>query len=147
LTNAVFTPGSNNGAFRQLTAAQGVGDGNGVSIAFLIQAPDGTDPDYAGLSLFQGNTEMLFIGKRSGQTTYGVERSGMSSVANSTVASSTSTHLLLTTIVFGSGSTAGNERVSFYVDPILNVGPIFPSFVLPEGGCRFRGGVRITRVF
>jgi len=130
--NAAFTPGSDSGAFRQLTGAQGVGDLNVAYIAFLIQAPDATDPDYAGLSLMQGGTEELFIGKRFGQTTYGVERSGTAVAANSTVQSNTATHLLITQIVFGSGSSPGNERILFYVDPTLNAGPIFPSFTLPD---------------
>lgn len=130
--NAAFTPGSGNGAFRQLSSTQGAVDGGVTYVAFLTQAPDASEPEYAGLSLFQGATEKLFIGKRFQQTTYGIERSGTSSFANSSAASSTGTHLLIAKIVFGSGDTPGNERIFFYVDPPLSTGPIGPTFVLPD---------------
>ena len=73
--------------FRNLNASYGT-DGTTLWLRFLIQR-DNTDTEgnsgYAGLSLFDNGSEQLFIGKRNGVSTWGLEQAGGGASANSTV--------------------------------------------------------------
>lgn len=113
--NKLTTNNDNNGAFRSL-APQGT-DGTTVWLGYLTSntgAP--VSAGYSGLSLFQDNTENVFTGKRSNQTVWGMERSGGSS-GDSAISADTATHYLVYKIEFGAGTTAGNEKITMWIDP------------------------------
>ena len=132
-TNKLTTNNDNNGAFRSVLA-QGA-DGTTVWLGYLTSGTGApVAGGYAGVSLFAGGAENLFTGKRSGQTTLGVERSGQTNGGgNSTVTGDTVTHLLVYRIDFGAGTTAGNEKVTMYVDPAPGAAPdVAPSVTLAD---------------
>ena len=132
-TNKLTTNNDNSGAFRSL-AAQGT-DGTTVWLSYLFSGTSTTvAAGYAGVSLFAGSSERLFTGKRTNQTVLGVQRSGQTSAAGDSAASAdTSTHLLVYRIDFGAGTTAGNEKVTMYVDPTPGAAPdVSPSVTLPD---------------
>jgi hypothetical protein len=109
------TNNDNNGAFRSL-APQGT-DGTTVWLGYLVSGTGApVAAGYEGLSLFQDGTENLFTGKRSNQTVWGVERSGGSS-GDSLMTADTATHYLVYKIEFGAGTTAGNEKITMWMDP------------------------------
>jgi hypothetical protein len=114
--NKLTTNNDNNGAFRSL-ASQGT-DGTTLWLGYLASGV-GTPvaAGYAGLSLFSGTTENLFTGKRTNQINWGLERSGGGGGGDSTALADTSTHFLVFKLDFGAGTTAGNERITMYVDP------------------------------
>jgi hypothetical protein len=126
-TNKLTTNNDNNGAFRSLPS-QGT-DGTTVWLAYLASGTGApVAGGYAGVSLFAGGTENLFTGKRSNQTVWGTERSGGAG-GDSTVPADTATHLLVYRIDFGAGTTAGNEKVTMYVDPAPGAAPNVPAAV------------------
>lgn len=129
-TNKLTTNNDNTGAFRSLPA-QGT-DGTTVWLSYLFSGTSTTvAAGYAGVSLFNGSAETLFTGKRTNQTVLGMQRSGQSSAAgDSTAPADTSTHLLVYKIEFGAGTTAGNEKVTMYVDP--TPGAVSPSVTLAD---------------
>jgi hypothetical protein len=131
-TNKLTTNADNNGAFRSV-AAQGT-DGSTVWLGYLTSGTGGPEAGgYAGVSLFAGGTENLFTGKRSGQTVYGVERSGGGQSGDSTASADTATHFLVYRIDFGAGTTAGNEKVTMYVDPTPGAAPdVAPAATLTD---------------
>ncbi len=113
--NKVTTNNDNNGAFRSVPS-QGT-DGTTVWLGYLTSGTGApVAAGYAGVSLFQDSTENVFTGKRSAQTTLGVERSGGTG-GDSTAAADTATHFLVYRIDFGAGTTAGNEKITMFVDP------------------------------
>lgn len=114
--NKLTTNDDNNGAFRGLPA-QGT-DGTTVWLGYLVSGTGApVSGGYAGLSLFQDGSENLFTGKLTGATTYGVARTGGGQSGSGTTTADTATHFLAYRIDFGAGTTAGNERVTLYVDP------------------------------
>jgi hypothetical protein len=130
--NKLTTTGNNSGAFRPLSSTLGA-DGTTVWISFLanLATPTGTDA-YAGISLFNNNDEILFLGKRFNQGFWGFERTGggTTQAVNSTEAADTgAADLLLYRIDFLPGAT---DTVTMYVNPDLSnlgiptpaVGPI-----------------------
>jgi hypothetical protein len=133
-TNKLTTNNDNNGAFRSVPS-QGT-DGTTVWLSYLTSgngAP--VAGGYAGVSLFAGGSENLFTGKRSNQTTLGVERSGQQTggAGDSAASADTATHLLVYRIDFGAGTTAGNEKVTMYLDPSPGVAPdVAPSVTLDD---------------
>jgi len=132
-TNKLTTNNDNNGAFRSVSS-QGA-DGTTVWLRYLTSGTGApVAAGYAGVSLFAGNVENLFTGKRSNQTTLGVERSGQANGGgDSTVTADTATHLLVYRIDFGGGTTAGNEKVTMYIDPAPGAAPnVAPSVTLPD---------------
>jgi hypothetical protein len=133
-TNKLSTNNDNNGAFRSVPA-QGA-DGTTVWLGYLTSGT-GTPVagGYAGVSLFAAGAENLFTGKRSNQTVLGVERSGQQTggAGDSTGSADTATHLLVYKIEFGAGTTAGNEKVTMYLDPTPGAAPdVAPSVTLPD---------------
>jgi hypothetical protein len=113
--NKLTTNNDNNGAFRGV-AGQGT-DGTTVWLSYLVSGTGAPVPAaYAGLSLFQNGTENVFTGKRSNQTTWGVERSGGTG-GDSVVSANTTVHRLVFRIEFGAGTTLGNERITMWIDP------------------------------
>ena len=132
-TNKLTTNNDNTGAFRSVPS-QGT-DGTTVWLSYLFSGTSTTvAAGYAGVSLFNGSTETLFTGKRTNQTVLGMQRSGQSSAAgDSTAPADTSTHLLVYKIDFGAGTTAGNEKVTMYVDPAPGAAPdVSPSVTLAD---------------
>jgi hypothetical protein len=132
-TNKLTTNNDNLGAFRGVPA-QGA-DGTTVWLGYLTSGTGApVSAGYAGVSLFAGGTENLFTGKRSNQTVLGVERSGGVS-GDSTVSADTATHFLVYRIDFGAGTTAGNEKVTMYVDPTPGAAPdVAPAVTLADVG-------------
>lgn len=130
-TNKLTTNNDNNGAFRSITS-QGT-DGTTVWLGYLTSGTGApVAAGYAGVSLFQDSTENVFTGKRSNQLTLGVERSGGSS-GDSTVSADTATHFLVYRIDFGAGTTAGNEKITMYLDPTPGAAPnVSPAVTLPD---------------
>ncbi|MFH0952891.1 MAG: immunoglobulin-like domain-containing protein [Verrucomicrobiota bacterium] len=110
-------------SFGQSTAA---GDGNhDIWIAFLGQKASGLDGNtYAGLSLFDnseaGSAERLFIGKRFGQSVWGIERPNYypTPAGNSSVAFSSTVHLIVAKISVNNGYD--NDVVRLFIDPCLS---------------------------
>jgi hypothetical protein len=132
-TNKLTTNNDNTGAFRSVPS-QGA-DGTTVWLSYLFNGTSTTvAAGYAGVSLFAGGAENLFTGKRTGQTVLGMQRSGQASAAgDSTASADTSTHLLVYRIDFGGGTTAGNEKVTMYVDPTPGAAPdVAPSVTLAD---------------
>jgi hypothetical protein len=131
-TNKLTTNNDNTGAFRSLPS-QGT-DGTTVWLSYLFSGSTTTvATGYAGVSLFNGSAETLFTGKRTGQTVLGTQRSGQSSAAGDSTASIDATHLLVYKIDFGGGTTAGNEKVTMYVDPTPGAAPdVSPSVTLAD---------------
>jgi hypothetical protein len=120
--NALTINNDNNGAFRSLPVTYGT-DGTTVWLSYLARGPvGGVATGYAGVSLFNTGSEVLFTGKRTGIGFWGVQRPS-GSAGDSTVAWDTSTHLLVFQIEFGAGTNAGNERVTMYVDPAAGAAP------------------------
>jgi hypothetical protein len=118
--NKLTINNDNNGAFRSLPA-QGT-DGTTVWLGYYAAGTGApVAGGYAGLSLFQGASENLFTGKRTGQTVWGAQRSGGGQSGNSSTVADPSTHFLVYKIEFGLGVTSGNERVTMYVDPTLGL--------------------------
>jgi hypothetical protein len=132
-TNKLTTNNDNNGAFRSV-GFQGT-PGSTVWLGYLTSGTGApVAGGYAGVSLFAGSTENLFTGKRSNQTVLGVERSGGVS-GDSTVSADTATHFLVYRIDFDSGTTAGNEKVTMYVDPTPGAAPdVAPAVTLADVG-------------
>jgi hypothetical protein len=133
-TNKLTTNNDNNGAFRSVPA-QGA-DGTTVWLGYLTSGTGApVAGGYAGVSLFAGGTENLFTGKRTNQTIYGVERSGAGATqaGDSAVSADTATHFLVYRIDFGAGTTAGNEKVTMYVDPTPGAAPnVAPAVTLTD---------------
>lgn len=129
--NALTTNNDNNGAFRSIPSTLGT-DGTTVWLSYLARSTASpVNAGYAGLSLFNGATELLFTGKRNGVAFYGVGRTGGTS-GDSTVAWDTNTHLLVYKIEFGAGTTPGNERISMYIDPVAGVTPVTAAVTLSD---------------
>ena len=91
--------------FRNLSGSYGA-DGTTLWLRFLI-GRDGSDTEgnsgYAGLSLFDGGSEQLFIGKRNDAGTWGLERSG-GNADNSAVSINAGVALLLVRLSFLPGA-------------------------------------------
>jgi hypothetical protein len=131
--NKLTTNNDNNGAFRSL-ATLGT-DGTTLWLAYLASGPGApVMAGYAGLSLFSGGTELLFTGKRTNQTTWGLQRSGGGQGGDSVVTADTLTHYLVFRLEFGAGLTAGNERVTMWMDPTpgLAAPDVAPSVTLTD---------------
>lgn len=132
--NKLTTNNDNNGAFRSVPA-QGT-DGTTVWLGFLTSGTGApVAAGYTGVSLFQDGAENVFTGKRSNQTVLGVERSGQATAGggDSTVSADTATHFLVYRIDFGGGTTAGNEKITMYVDPSPGQAPnVAPSVTIAD---------------
>jgi hypothetical protein len=132
-TNKLTTNNDNTGAFRSVPS-QGT-DGTTVWLSYLTSGTGApVAGGYAGVSLFAGSSENLFTGKRTNQTVLGVQRSNQASaIGDSTALADTATHLLVYKIDFGAGTTAGNEKVTMYVDPAPGAAPdVSPSVTLAD---------------
>jgi len=129
--NKLTTNNDNNGAFRSVPA-QGT-DGTTVWLGYLTSGTGApVAAGYSGVSLFAGGTENVFTGKRSNQTVLGVERSGGTG-GDSTASADTATHFLVYRIDFGAGTTAGNEKITMYVDPTPGAAPnVSPAVTLTD---------------
>src|SRR5688572_20450491 len=124
--NKITTPGNNAGAFRSLASPLGV-DGTTVWVSFLANLESADAPNsYSGISFFNTNTEVLFMGKRSGQGFWGFQRSGTGQGVNSAEpADMGAADLLLYKIEFMPGAT---DTVTMYVNPDLsNLGGLTPA--------------------
>jgi hypothetical protein len=116
--NKITTLGNNAGAFRSLASTLGA-DGTTVWVSFLANLETADAPNsYSGISFFNTNTEVLFMGKRSGQGFWGFQRSGTGQGANSAEpADMGAADLLLYKIEFMPGTT---DTVTMYVNPDLS---------------------------
>jgi hypothetical protein len=109
------TPDSNVGAFRVPTLSPDT-DGTTLYISFLAQAPG--NAGYAGFSLFNGATEVLFLGRPSGATNWGIDSKGTPAGSVTGAVSAASAAQLVYRIDFGASvTTSGNEVVRQYVNP------------------------------
>ena len=122
---------SGNGAnFRSLGSVFGSGT---VYYSLLLQVENaGSTGGYSGFSLFSDEFEILFLGSRGNAgDLLGLERSGNGQNGNTTATVSTVTFAVVK-IEFNAGTTAGNERVSLFANPIGNVEPSTPSLLLND---------------
>jgi hypothetical protein len=116
--NAFNTAGSNNGAVRLFSGGTFGGDASTpIYVAFITAAAGAATPDYAGISLFNGTNEELFIGKPSGQTRYGIAQSGPAVVVPANTPGGTvadTPTFLVAEIIFA----PGDDVVNLYVNPM-----------------------------
>jgi hypothetical protein len=116
--NSSETVGGNNGNFRGLPATVGTGT---AYVSLLAKFDGGTaGSDYAGVSLFNGGSENLFIGQPGGQTAgagfWGLDQA--TGNHSTSVPEDGTTHLFVIRIDYGGATNAsGNDRVRMYVDP------------------------------
>lgn len=107
------TSGSpNQGIFRILSASQG-GVANSSIFISVLASSDATLPNYAGLSLFNGGTEELFIGKVSSTNNWGVAQSTIA--GNSGIAATTTPAFLVAQIAYG--ANPATPTVNLWVNP------------------------------
>jgi hypothetical protein len=110
--NSSETAGGNVGNFRSLPSTISSGT---VYVSLLAKLDGGTPGNaYAGVSLFNGGSENIFIGQPSGKAFWGLDQA--TSQQLTTVPEDATTHLFVVQIDYGAG-TAGNDRVRMYVDP------------------------------
>jgi hypothetical protein len=110
--NSSETVGANIGNFRSLPSTINSGT---VYVSLLAKLDGGTPGSgYAGVSLFNGGSENVFIGQPSGKAVWGLDQA--TGPQSTTVAEDATTHLFVVQIDYGAG-TAGNDRVRMYVDP------------------------------
>jgi hypothetical protein len=110
---------NNNGNFRLPTSTP---DANGTTLYLSFLAQLTTSTGYAGLSLFQGVTENLFLGAPNTRTFWGIDpKAGGSGVAVSTTPTTTLS-LLVYRIDFAATTT-----ISLYVNPTLGIEPATPA--------------------
>ena len=110
--NTATTVGNNVGNFRQIATTVNSGT---EWVSLLANLNSGTPGSgYAGVSLFNGGTEDLFIGQPSNKTVWGLDQS--TGLQTTTTNIDSTTHLFVVEIDYGAG-TGGNDRVRFYVDP------------------------------
>ncbi len=114
-SNAFLTGGSNVGAFRNLTNSYG--GGSGTFYFSVVVGMNAALPDYAGLSLFNGGTEVLFIGKPNGQAQWGVDLKP-GKIATASNVNVNTTVFLVAQIDFA----AVNDTIKLWVDPPLTNG-------------------------
>lgn len=110
--NSSETAGGNIGNFRSLPSTINSGTAYVSLLAKLDGGTAGTS--YAGVSLFNGGSENLFIGQPSGATSWGLDQA--TGPQSTGVAENAITHLFVIQIDYGAG-TGGNDRVRMYVDP------------------------------
>lgn len=110
--NSSETAGGNIGNFRSLPGAISSGT---VYVSLLAKLDAGTPGNaYAGVSLFNGGSENLFIGQPNGAAIWGLDQA--TGPQSTGVAEDATTHLFVVQIDYGAGSN-GNDRVRMYVDP------------------------------
>jgi hypothetical protein len=109
----VTTAGNNDGNFRALGGSLGAA-GTTVWVGFLANLNSGTSfaNTYNGISLFQGNTERLFMGQPFTSPQYGFQQPGFGE-QNTTTAVDSTVHFFVFSLDFG----AANTTVNMYVDP------------------------------
>ncbi|MBC7808742.1 MAG: hypothetical protein H7145_21620 [Akkermansiaceae bacterium] len=110
------TTGLNNGAFRSLSTPLSTGAGE-IWGSYLFQA-EGSLNNYTGFSLYNGDTELLFIGQRFSQTDFGIEVSGGGDGANTPFAVDNSVHLLVFSLTLSGG---GGFDASLWIDPVTGI--------------------------
>lgn len=106
------TVGNNVGNFRQISSTVSSGTEFVSLLAKLDSGTGGTG--YAGVSLFNGGSENLFIGQPNNNAFWGLDQSTGGQFT--TLPIDGTTHLFVVQIDYGAG-TAGNDRVRMYVDP------------------------------
>jgi hypothetical protein len=110
--NSSETAGGNIGNFRSLPGTVSSGT---IYVSLLAKLDAGTaGASYAGVSLFNGGSENLFIGQPSGSTFWGLDQS--TGPQTTGVAEDATVHLFVIQIDYGAG-TGGNDRVRMYADP------------------------------
>ena len=112
-----------NGNLRFLSNTYATGT---IYLSYLLQCTNATSQfNYAGLSLFSGVSEQIFFGEINGGPPHGAlgtERLGFSS--NYFIGTDASLlNLMVVKIEFNAGTTAGNEKVSIFVNPSLDAEP------------------------
>lgn len=114
---AYITPtgGSSTGALRNLDATYSSGT---VYLSFLTNLDDGAR--FFGLSLYDGGTERLLIGKQGGQTSWSLSGPVVTAQTSGTVTLDT-TFLMVLRVDFD--ASGANERLRLYIDPTLGVEP------------------------
>lgn len=112
--NTSETAGGNIGNFRMLPSTLNTGT---VYVSLLAKLDGGTaGSGYAGVSLFNGGSENLFIGQPTGATSWGLDQS--TGPQTTGVAEDATTHLFVIRIDYGAATdSTGNDRVRMYVDP------------------------------
>ena len=110
--------------------------GTSVYLSYLMRVDPTTGS--AGLSLYQGTTETLFTGKRSGSpNVFGIDpKTG--TAANSTVSCS---HLAL--VVYRIDFAAASATIKMYVNPQSNVEPATPDLVVAKTSALTYDRIRI----
>jgi hypothetical protein len=117
--NLLDLGGSNVGNFRVLTSSPDA-PGSTLYLSFIA---DVDSADYAGLSLFEGGTENLFLGKTFSAANWGIDIVSPAIGVNSTTPTSTQS-LLVYRLDFGGGTTAGDTLIRLYVNPAVGTEPI-----------------------
>jgi hypothetical protein len=115
--NRLDLNGENSGNIRALTSSP---DAPGTTL-YLSFIADVDSADYAGLSLFEGGTENLFLGKTFGAPNWGIDIGGTG--VNVTTPTSTQS-LLVFRLDFGGGTTASDTLIRFYVNPAVGTEPV-----------------------
>ncbi len=115
--NLLDLGGNNVGNIRPLTSSPDA-PGSTLYLSFIA---DVDSADYAGLSLFEGGTENLFLGKTFGAPNWGIDIGGTG--VNTTTPTSTQS-LLVFRLDFGGGTTAGDTLIRMYVNPAAGTEPI-----------------------
>ncbi len=114
--NKLSLSGNNNGNFRSPSSTPDA-DGATVYISFLGDVDAG---DYAGISLFDGGGENLFLGKPFAEANWGIAGAGPNSL--STTPTSTLS-LLVYRIDFGALNGGNDTRIRLYVNPAVGTEP------------------------
>ena len=110
--NSSETAGGNIGNFRALPGTISTGT---AYVSLLAKLDGGTAGNsYAGVSLFNGGSENLFIGQPSGSTVWGLDQATGPQLTS--VPEDGTVHLFVVQIDYGAGA-GGNDRVRMYVDP------------------------------
>lgn len=109
--------GNNNGNFRSPSITPDA-DGATVYISFLGDVDAG---EYAGISLFDGGSENLFLGKPFAEANWGIAGAGPNALS-STPASALS--LLVYRIDFGALNGGNDTRIRLYVNPAVGTEPL-----------------------
>jgi hypothetical protein len=110
--NSSETAGGNIGNFRSLPTTFISGT---AYVSLLAKLDAGTaGSGYAGLSLFNGASENLFIGQPTGMTNWGLDQA--TGPQSTSTPENATTHLFVVQIDYGAGA-GGQDRVRMYVDP------------------------------
>lgn len=107
--NKGTTVGNNDGNFRNTGLFN-----TGTVFVSLLANSGGALPEYAGISLFQGGSENLFIGKPFQQPNWGIDQS--TGLQSSTVPVNSTVHLFVAQIDFNANGP-NLDRVRLFIDP------------------------------